>query len=64
MQNIDVWKAANILVDKYGNEAKSYAVSIQSMYKEKGNREGSLVWMRIYSAADFLLLPQEGNTTH
>jgi hypothetical protein len=60
--NVDIAKAANILISEHGSKATEYAVMIERNYKEKGNREGSLLWQRIYTCA-LVVLAGEGNQT-
>lgn len=51
----DIWRAAKILVDRYGSEAGVEATLRADKYASEGDMEGRAVWLRILKAVDALL---------
>lgn len=51
----DVYRAAKLLVDRHGEDARSYASERAGSLKEGGSAEGHAVWKRIEAAVEALL---------
>jgi hypothetical protein len=47
---LDIWRAANLLIRRHGADAEIGAARRADLMLERGNREGQLVWMRIRRA--------------
>ena len=50
IEDIDLWRAAKLIVDRYGREAELQAASRADDKLEAGDMEGRAVWLRIVSA--------------
>lgn len=54
IDEIDIYRSANIFIEKYGEEAKSYAALQALSISEELDQEGLSVWCRIVSAIEVL----------
>jgi hypothetical protein len=50
----DIFRAAKLLVDRYGNEATKRAVRRNDELQEAGDVEGAMLWRRILAAIEEL----------
>jgi hypothetical protein len=50
MNELDIWRAANILVKQYGAGAVFIAAKRADALLEQGDAEGCVVWVRIARA--------------
>jgi hypothetical protein len=49
--DIDIWRAANLLIKEHGAEAEIVAAQRADEMLDRGDRDGQLVWMRIIRRA-------------
>jgi hypothetical protein len=62
--DLDIWRAANLLIEQYGNGAEEEAAKRSyAMVRQRGDPEGERVWLRIKAAIAELLAPPTG-TAH
>jgi len=47
IRDIDVWRAANLLIREHGLDAEIEAARKADLMLDRGDREGQLVWLRI-----------------
>jgi hypothetical protein len=59
-EQADIWKAAQLLVDRLGADARAHAANRASELLEIGDRAGHAVWAEIIGALDRLLPPAKG----
>ena len=45
--DIDIWRAANLLIKEHGDEAEIVAACRADEMLDRDDRDGQLVWMRI-----------------
>ena len=57
---IDIWRAANLLMSHHGADAEIEAAKKADLMLERGDHEGQGVWMRIRRAIVELQAPQRG----
>lgn len=64
--DIDIWRAANLLVERHGEDAGTIAAMRADDMLEKGDLEGETVWLRILDAIEELLRnqPPKGVAIH
>lgn len=55
IDDIDLWRAAKLMVDRYGVEAEIEAASRADKLLEDGDLEGRAAWLRIVDAICELL---------
>ena len=48
--DLDIWLAANLLIERHRAEAESVAAKRADVMLERGDREDQLVWLRIRRA--------------
>ena len=48
--DIDIWRAANLLINQHGENAEIVAAQRADLMLERGDPEGRLVWLRIKRA--------------
>ena len=53
--DIDIWRAAKLLVDEHGDTAPIQAAMCVDEMLDVGDMEGKLVWLRIKAATEQLL---------
>ncbi len=46
-EDADLWRAASLLVDRYGDQAVAEAITRADNMEAIGDREGTVVWRRI-----------------
>jgi hypothetical protein len=54
-EEIDVWRAAALLVKRYGQDAPVLAAMRADQLAAEGDMEGRAIWLRIIKAIDGLL---------
>jgi hypothetical protein len=60
--DIDVWRAANLLIHLHGDDAELAAAQRADLMLDRGHRDEQLVWMRIMRTITALqTLPTGGN---
>ena len=62
MDEIDVWRTANILIKEYGADAPAQAVYHASKMLEHRNYEGYAVWGLVWKATKVLLERESANS--
>jgi hypothetical protein len=50
ISELDIWRAANLLIRQHGAEAQLEAVRKQDLMLDRGDEEGQLAWARIRRA--------------
>jgi hypothetical protein len=65
MEEIDIWRSANKLIELYGDEAISYAVKRSLQLTDDGDDLGAHVMKRVAEAIEILQRPDsEGLQVH
>ena len=62
--DIDIWRAAALMIKHYGDTADLEAAGRADQLLAEGDTEGQRVWMRIAKAIDEMQRPQDGETKH
>jgi hypothetical protein len=57
VSNLDIWRAANLLMREHGTDAGLEAARRQDLMLDRGDDEGRLVWARIRRAVEALQAP-------
>jgi hypothetical protein len=57
----EIWTAANLIVKRYGADAKIEAARRADLMLERGDREGQLIWQPIKRAIEALRAPASGS---
>jgi hypothetical protein len=58
VSDLDIWRAANLLIRRYGVDAELVAAQRADLMLDRWDRDGRLVWMRIRRAiAELQALP-------
>jgi hypothetical protein len=57
VSNLDIWRAANLLIREHGANADGEAARLQDLMADRGDDEGRLVWVRIRRAIEALQAP-------
>jgi hypothetical protein len=60
ISDLDVWRAANLLIRQHGAEAEIEAARVADLMLDRGDDEGRPVWSRIRRAIDALQAPPQG----
>jgi hypothetical protein len=60
ISDLDIWRAANLLIRKHGGDAELEAAQRADLMLERGDRDGQLVWFRIRRAIVELQAPPCG----
>ncbi len=60
VSDLDIWRAAALLIRKHGSTAQSEAGKRADMMFERGDTEGQLVWARISRKLNELQAPAAG----
>lgn len=64
-EEIDIWRAARLLVDRHGDEAPIHAAMRADELMADGDMDGRRIWLRIKNAIDELLrLPKRDDPRH
>ncbi len=62
--DIDIWRAAKLLVDRHGAEAPMKAAKRAYAMRSKGDLAGRAVWLRIRAACEDLLADTPKGAVH
>lgn len=62
--DIDIWRAAALMIKHYGDTADIEAASKADALLDDGDTEGQRVWMRIAKAIDHLTKVQQNEMAH
>jgi hypothetical protein len=57
---IEIYRAANLLIERHGNDAIVEAARLLDLMLDRGDLEGRRVWKRIRHAIVALQAPQSG----
>ena len=63
LSDLDIYRAANLLIDRYGADAMIEAARLMALVLDRCDRDGQLVWLRIREAIFVLQVPSTG-TVH
>ncbi len=58
--DLDIYRAANLLIERHGPNALIEAARLIDRMLERGDRDGQLVWLRIKRAIEALQAPPSG----
>ncbi len=47
LSDLDLWRAANVLIKRYGDGAATEAAMRADEFLDQGNLDGKRLWMRI-----------------
>ena len=66
MHPLDPYRAANLLIQQHGVDAKAEAMQRVLEMREAGDDQGEMVWMGVFEAVLELqtMRPAEGQSTH
>ncbi len=62
--DIDIWRAAKLLVDRHGDEAPLHAAMRADELLAEGDVDGQQIWKRILSAIEELLRGRGDDPLH
>jgi hypothetical protein len=57
IQDIDIYRTANVIITQYGEHALLEAMSRIERYRAFGNDSGMRVWERIADAIEWMQMP-------
>ena len=60
VSELDIWRAANLLIGQHGDGAEMEAARKADLMLDRGDRDGQLVWRRIRRAIVELQAPRSG----
>ncbi len=60
ISDLDIWRAAQLLIRKHGANAELEAARLQDLMLDRGDDEGWLVWQRIRRAIEVMRAPPSG----
>ena len=60
ISDLDVWRAANLLIRQHGGNAELEAARRADLMLDRGDRDGELLWLRIKRAITALQAPRQG----
>ncbi len=60
--NLDIWRAANLLIGRHGADADLEAARMADAMLNRGDIEGQRVWMRIRRGIKELQAPLDGTS--
>ena len=60
----DIWQAAKLLIDRYGDEAPVQAAMRADALLAEGDIDGQAIWKRILSAVEELLRGRGDDPVH
>ena len=60
ISDLDIWRAANLLIGQHGDEAEFAAARRADLMLDRGDLEGQTVWKRIRRAIVELQAPPTG----
>ncbi len=61
MDDRDIWRTANLLIQKHGPDAVYHASQRADELLERGDMDGRRVWLRIHAAVRELLRERPGD---
>ncbi len=61
ISDLDLWRAAQIMVKRYGDGATTEAAMCADEFLDQGNLDGKRVWMRIMQAIEELQRERPGD---
>ena len=66
VEEIEIWRAANQFVKRYGEDARIEAAKRIDAMLEAGDLDGAAVWKRIFKAVEELqrAIPGSGEVAH
>ncbi len=66
LSDLDLWRAANVMIKRYGDGAATEAAMHADKFLDQGNLDGRLLWMRITQAIEELQRerPRDGEAVH
>ncbi len=66
IEGIDLWRAARIMVKRYGDGAATEAAMRADEFLDQGNLDGQRLWMRIMLTIEELQRdrPRDGEAVH
>ena len=66
ISNLDIWRAAQVMVKRYGKDAASEADMRASEFLDQGIIDGQRLWMRIVQVIEELQRqrPRDGEAVH
>jgi hypothetical protein len=62
ISDLDIWRAANLLIRQHGDEAELAAAQRADLMLERGDLEGQTVWKRIRRTVVEFQAPPTGPT--
>jgi hypothetical protein len=60
VSDLDIWRAANLLVQRHGADAELEAAKRADLMLDRGDDDGRLLWMRIRRAIEDLQALRRG----
>jgi len=60
ISELDIWRAANLIIRKHGDDAELEAAKRADLMLERGDDEGRHLWARIRRAIEALQAPPDG----
>jgi hypothetical protein len=60
ISDLDIWRAANLLIRKHGADAELEAAKRADLMLNRGDDEGRLVWARVRRAIEALQAQPSG----
>ena len=60
ISDLDIWRAANLLIQKHGADAELEAAKRADLMLARGDDEGRILWRRITRAVEALQAPPSG----
>ncbi len=66
ISDFDIYRAANIVIERYGKDAQIHSTKRASAMLDKGDLDGYAVWKRILRAVEELqgTAPKSGEAVH
>jgi hypothetical protein len=64
MMEVDIWRAANILIEQHGGLAGAHAEMKADQLSDDGDKAGASAWRNIAKAIDTLLRTTPDGRTH
>lgn len=62
--DVDVWRAAKLLIDQYGEDATAEAMKRTDARAAKGDTTGKVLWLRILEAIEELQSTKPNGPVH
>ena len=61
ISDLNIWRAANMLITRYGDLAEIEACRLADLMLDRGDRDGKLLWLRVRRAIVVLQAPPAGS---